>query len=79
MIKFFVKLGLRALNVLGLVALARLIVTKMTANANFPTPDPPLPVISAATLKLERSAQDVAAAKTTLAEKVVIQNQDETI
>ena len=79
MIKFFVKLGLKALTVLGLVALARLIVTKMTANAvTFPAPDPPLADITLAANKLEGSAQTVAVKKQELAEAVAIQNQDET-
>ncbi len=74
--KFFVKLGLRFLDVLGLVALARLINTQMTGNANFTTPDPPLADITTAANKLEASAQKVAVKKQELAEAVAVQNTD---
>ena len=40
--KFKVALRLKFLSVLQLLALAHLIVEKMTGNANFPAPDPPL-------------------------------------
>jgi len=72
--KFFVKLGLKDLNILSLVALGRLIVTKMTGNANFATPDPPLADITAAAGNLEGSAQKVAVKKQELAEAVAVQN-----
>lgn len=77
MAKFFVKLGLKFLNVLALIAFARLIVTKMTGNANFTTPDPALADITAAADKLEGSKQAVDAAKSTLAQRVATQDTDE--
>jgi len=79
MTKFFVKLALRTLDVLGLIALARLIVTKMNlAAATFVTPDPPLADITTAADKLAVSKAAVDSAKATLAEKAAIQNTDET-
>ena len=75
--KFKVKLELAILTVLEIIALARLIVTKMTGNANFTTPDPPLADITTAADDLRDAEQEVEAVKSTLAEKVVIQNQKE--
>lgn len=77
MAKFFVKLGLKTLNVLQLIALARLIVQKMTANGNFTTPDPPLADITNAADELEEIKGEVDAAKANLAEKVARQNTAE--
>lgn len=82
MAKFFVKLALKALTVLEKIALANLMVTKMTGNANFtapnPTPDPPLPDITTAANNLNTSKQAVDAAKATLAEAVATQDTNET-
>ena len=78
MAKFFVKLGLRNLAVLELIALAKLIVQKMTAAAAiFVTPDPPLVDISTAITTLDTSKQAVDAAKATLAQAVAKQNTDD--
>jgi hypothetical protein len=76
--KFLVKLALRALTVLGLVALARLIVTKMTGNPNFLTPNPPLAAITTKANEVETAKADVDATKLLLKEKVTIQNTKET-
>ncbi len=75
--KFKVKLELAILTVLEIIALARLIVTKMTGNANFTTPDPPLADLTTAAVDLQTAELEVEDAKRTLAEKVVIQNQAE--
>ncbi|HLG35864.1 MAG TPA: hypothetical protein VI757_13355 [Bacteroidia bacterium] len=78
MTKFFVKLGLRGLNIAALVALARLIVTKMGLLPPLViTPDPPLADITTAANKAEASAARVAAAKSTLAQEVATQDTDE--
>jgi hypothetical protein len=77
MTKFFVKLGLRLLTVVDLIAKARLIVTKMTGNSNFTAPDPPLAEITAAADALDVSRAAVASAKSTLATAVSQQNADE--
>ncbi len=77
MAKFFVKLALRTLGVLQLIALARLIVQKMTGNANFTTPDPPLADITTAANDLEAQKQAVDSAKATLGEAVAKQNSFE--
>ena len=81
MAKFFVKLALKALTILEKVALARLMVTRMTGNANFtapnPTPDPPLADLTTAANTLDASRVAVAAAKSTLAEAVATQETDE--
>jgi len=81
MAKFFVKLELRALTVLEKIALANLMVTKMTGNANFtapnPTPDPPLADLTTAANTLNTSKQAVDAAKTSLAQAVATQETDE--
>lgn len=78
MAKFFVKLGLRDLTIAALVALARLIVTKIgLLPPAVITPDPPLADITTAANKAEASAAEVASAKSTLAQKVATQNTDE--
>lgn len=75
--KFKVALRLATLSVLQLLALAKLIVSKMTGNGNFPTPDPALTDISDAVTVLQGSVDAVAAAKKTLAEKVADQTTNE--
>ena len=77
MAKFFVKLGLKLLTVTQLIALARLIVTKMTGNSNFATPDPPLLSLTAAADKLEVSKAAVDSAKSAYTLAVSQQEQDE--
>lgn len=77
MTKLKVALKLKSLTVLELLQQAKLIVTKMTGNANFATPDPPLLSITAAVATLQTSNDAVAAAKKTLSEKVAKQELDE--
>ncbi|HLG34960.1 MAG TPA: hypothetical protein VI757_08785 [Bacteroidia bacterium] len=78
MAKFFVKLGLKDLTIAAIVALARLIVTKIgLLPPAVITPDPPLADVTTAANKLEASSAEVAAAKSTLAQKVATQNTDE--
>lgn len=72
MAKAKAKLGIKGLNVLAVIALARRIVTAMTGNANFPNPIPLLTVITAladalqAAYDAQQQAQLTAQAKTTL-------------
>jgi hypothetical protein len=72
--KFLVKLAVRSLTVLGLIALARLIVTKMTGNANFITANPPLSAITAKADALEDKKEEVDQLKSELTQKVTEQN-----
>jgi hypothetical protein len=70
--KVQIKLDLRAKPVPEKVQFARQIVTDMTGNANFATPNPALETVLTATIKLEsayndaQTAKDLAKAKTSL-------------
>jgi hypothetical protein len=64
--RFLVKLGLRGLTITALIALARLIVTKMTGNANFTTPNPPLASITSKANDLEAKKAEVEQLKSDL-------------
>jgi hypothetical protein len=72
--KFLVKLGLRFLTVTALIALARLIFTKMTGNANFTAPNPPLLTIKAKADALEAKKQEVDQKKSDLTQAVTEEN-----
>ena len=70
MAKFKVKLELALLTVLELIALAHLVVTRMTGNAEFTTPDPALNDLATAADDLEAAKLKVDEAKNKLAQAV---------
>ena len=72
MTKFIATLGLRLLNALGIIALAKAIHNAINGNVNFATP-PSLSAFQTATNETETAVNDVAAAKANLATKVAIQ------
>jgi len=77
MAKARVKLELKKLNVLQVIALARQIVTALTGNPNFTTPNPTLTAVTAladvleAALAAQKQAQLTAQQKTTLLENAL--------
>jgi hypothetical protein len=58
-----IKLNFSRLSIPEKIARARQIVTAMTGNARFSTPQPPLAAITTATNELEQAAGDVQAAR----------------
>jgi hypothetical protein len=78
MAKFRVKLSLGNIVISALVALARLIVTKMTGNPNFPAPNPALGDISTAADELEAAKADVDAKRSAYKTAVTVQKQKKT-
>jgi len=72
-----VKLGVDRLKILEKVALARQIVTKLTGNAVFTTPVPPLAVVGAAATALETAYNDAQAAQVTSKQKTAVQATQE--
>jgi hypothetical protein len=71
--RFKPALALATLSVLQFISLARLIVTKMTGNASFTTPDPPLLSITNAANALETAKNNVEIARTSFAQAVATQ------
>jgi len=72
-----IKLNFSRLSIPEKIARARQIVTAMTGNARFTTPQPPLASITAATNELEQAASDVQAARQEAKTKTTIQNTKE--
>jgi hypothetical protein len=77
MAKFKVKLGLNHIVISALIALARLIVTRMTGNATFPAPDPALNDITTGADELEAAKTDVDAKRNAYKLAVTVQDQKE--
>ena len=73
--KFIVALGLKSLTIAALIALVRLVVTKMTGNSTFPNPIPGLPMLSTAADDLEAKTTQVAETKILLTQLVTEQGQ----
>jgi hypothetical protein len=74
-----IKLKFSRLSIPEKIARARQIVTAMTGNAHFTTPQPPLSVITAAADELEAAAADTQAARQTAKTKTTIQNSKEDV
>jgi hypothetical protein len=81
-----IKLKFSRLSIPEKIARARQIVTAMTGNAHFTTPQPPLSVITAAADELEAAADeleaaaaDTQAARQTTTTKTTIQNSKEDV
>ena len=74
-----IKLKFSRLSIPEKIARARQIVTAMTGNAHFTTPQPPLSVITAAADELEAAAADTQAARQTTTTKTTIQNSKEDV
>ena len=73
-----VKLNLRNLSVTDKIAKGRQIVTAMTNNARFATPNPPLPDVTTALDDLEKAFALVQAARSEVTTKTVTQDNAET-
>ncbi|MBI5476257.1 MAG: fibronectin type III domain-containing protein [Ignavibacteriales bacterium] len=74
-----IKLNLRNLNVTEKIQFARQIVTGITGNASFPTPDPPLATITNCATDLENAFNDANVAKQEANTKVSIQDGKENV
>lgn len=74
-----IKLNLRNLSVLAKIQFARQIVTGMTGNTSFPTPDPPLASITTYANDLENAYNDANVAKQEANTKVSIQDEKENV
>jgi len=72
-----IKLNFSRLSIPEKIARARQIVTAMTGNARFTTPQPPLASITTAANELEEAASDVQAARHEAKTKTTIQNSKE--
>jgi hypothetical protein len=79
MAKFKVKLNVRTLIISALIALVRNVVVKMTGNATFGTPNPPLPALTAAADNLETAKAKVDTLKSDLKQAVADQDAKEKI
>lgn len=73
-----IRLNLRSLSVTDKIAKGRHIVTSMTNNANFQTPNPPLTEVTAALDELDKAQAAVQAAKSEVATRVLTQDGAET-
>jgi hypothetical protein len=74
-----IKLNLRSMNVTEKIQFARQIVTGMTGNASFTTPDPPLATITTCAIALENAYNDANVAKQDASTKVSIQDDEEIV
>jgi hypothetical protein len=72
-----IKLNFSRLSIPEKIARARQIVTAMTGNAVFTSPQPPLAAITTAANELEQAASDVQAARQEAKTKTTIQNTKE--
>lgn len=72
-----IKLNYSRLSVPEQVALVRRIVTKMTGNSLFPTPQPPLSVLTAGADALEQAENEAQAARQEAKAKTTIRNNKE--
>jgi D-aminopeptidase len=73
-----IRLNLRSLSVTDKIAKGRHIVTSITNNATFPTPNPPLTEVTAALEELDKAQAAVQAAKSEVATRVLTQDGAET-
>ena len=69
-----IKLNLKKLSITDKIAKGRQIVTAMTNNASFPSPNPPLPEVTAALDELNQSFALVQAAKSEVTTRVATQD-----
>ena len=75
-----VKLNISRLSISDKIAKCRQIITSMTGNANFPTPNPPLPTVTTALNELEGATNDAQRARQEAKAKTGIQNdKDDTV
>lgn len=74
-----IKLNFSRLSIPEKIARARQIVTALTGNTSFTSPQPPLAAITTATLELEQAAGDVQAARQEAKTKTTIQNTKEDV
>lgn len=72
-----IKLNLFRLSIPQKIAKAQQIAAALTGNASFPTPSPPLAMITAATNDLNTAYAEAQAARQTAKEKTSAQNQKE--
>lgn len=72
------KLNLRRMSITDKIAKGRQIVTAMTNNPTFPSPNPPLGEISTALEELEKAFASVQSAKSEVTTRVAIQDSAET-
>jgi hypothetical protein len=70
-----IKLGMDNLTVAQLLELARQIVTGMTGNTNFPTPNPTLAQLATSADNLDTARQEALAARNVAKTKTLVQNQ----
>ncbi len=73
-----IRLNLRSLSVIDKLAKGRHIVSSMTNNATFQTPNPPLTEIAAALDELDKAQAGVQAAKSEVTTRVLTQDGAET-
>ena len=72
-----ISLGLSKMPIADKIAKAKMIVKKMTGNANFTTPVPPLLDVTARTTKTETAKTNADAAKATSIEMTALLHQEE--
>jgi hypothetical protein len=72
-----IKLGMDKLSVAQLLELAKQIVTAMTGNTNFPTPNPTLTQLTTATNNLDTARQEALVARNVAKTKTLVQNQQQ--
>ena len=73
-----IRLNLRSLSVVDKIAKGRHIVTSLTNNTTFQTPNPPLADITSALEELNKAQAAVQAAKSDVATRVLTQDEAET-
>ena len=73
-----IRLNLRSLSVTDKIAKGRHIVTSITNNTTFPTPNPPLTEVTAALEELDKAQAAVQVAKSEVATRVLTQDSAET-
>ena len=69
-----VKLNISRLSISDKIAKCRQIITRMTGNTNFPTPNPPLTMVTTALNELEGATNDAQSARQEAKAKTAIQN-----
>jgi len=74
-----IKLNLRNMSVTEKIQFARQIVTGMTGNASFATPDPPLATITTCASALENAYNDANVARQEASTKVSVQDDEERV
>lgn len=72
-----VSLGLSHMPIMDKIAKAKMIIQKMTGNANFTTPVPPLLDVQTQVTKTEKAKTDADEAKQTSIEMTALQHQEE--